>query len=301
MRFVCPSCAASNRVPDKCAGLTIVCRRCKAQVTVPGTRDVPTRPWYTSIQWLAIVIVEFVALVALITTAVSLARRTPPEGLPLVAGPADADPQVAAPGRTLVIEWPTDSQAVGGWFRVTSQTVALVTQAGRSQALAVRAADRPWPASVFEATTPVDPAPVVPSLEVDIPPDYGLAGETVSLQASVGIEYPARARPGDPVRVQQAVVQHQQSFPIATDEQRKRLDNYLWQGSAFRIALFWCVLSVVGLPIAATLLAQRQISITCPKCGRVTTATFYHEGGNYYVSPCPHRGGRPTGAENEKR
>jgi len=297
VKFVCPSCAATNRVPDKCAGITIICRKCKTQVNVPGDSNQPTRSWLTSPGWVAVAAVEAAALIAVAVVAVLLARSAPPEGLPLVENATGGPPQLAAPGGTLVAEWDAKQQATGGHFRLTDQDVSLVGPSGRTQAVTVLAADKPWPDSLLESPPQAEPTPLFISLELHLPSRPQLAGQRVRLRASVVVEYPAPQPSGDALAIQRTTVLHERELVMATPEQQATFAAYLGRLTVLRWLVFLSAMVAIGVPIGAASLAQRRISIMCPKCGRGTTAVFYHEGGDYYVSPCPHRGGRLTDAE----
>jgi len=264
---------------------------------LPPVQDAdPVRSWITSPRWATIVGLGLLSIVALVVAAVMLGRREPPEGLPFV-GSVGGEPQLAVPGDTLVVEWEAEQQSSGGYFRITSQTVSLVRGSGRPQALAVRGADRPWPGSLLEGAEAPGPTPILISLELDVPQEYTLSGSRVSLQASVEISFPARTKPGGPLEVQRATVRHERSFVVATEAQGNEFAAWKRRGSALRWLVFGCAALVIAIPIGAGALAQQHVTMKCPKCGRTTEATFYHEGGEYYVSPCPHRGGRPTEAE----
>lgn len=291
MRFVCPSCAAGNRVPDKCAGITIICRRCKTQITVPGSAARPGRSWLASPRWLAIVGLEVVSLVALIVTAVMLLRRGVPAGLPLVEE-AGGKPQVAVPGGSLALEWEGDLESAGGYYRVASANVSLV-RGGRPMPLGQpAAADNPWPPDVLERNEAPEPRPIALTLTVPLPPEYTLSGQRVTLQASVEVSLLVETQPDRPLAVQQTTVRREWSFVVATDAQGAEFAAWQWHGRLLRWLAIACAALVVGVPIGATALAQQRVTIKCPECGRTTQAVFYFEGGDYYVSPCPHRGTR---------
>ena len=297
MNFVCPSCAASNRVPDKAAGIVIICRRCKTQVTAPGDPNRKARPWFTSPRWMLIILLELAAVSALVAAVLLVVRRELPAGIPLIE--TAGAPQVAVPGGTLRFEWQADQEAVGGYHRFTSQNVSLLRPGIPPRAVAVRGEERPWPESLLEAESLPDAKPVRIALELEMPAEYALSGQRVTLQAAIGIEYPGRATPEAAPALQEAMVGHQETFVVATEAEGHAFQEWRTGGKVLHGLVIGCALLAVVIPIAAVALAQQRISIMCPKCGRGCAAVFYHEGGEIYISPCPHRGGPRTDAYDD--
>jgi len=293
VRFVCPSCAASNRVPDKCAGLTIICRRCKTQINVPDDAGRRSRSWIASPRWLAILTLELLSLVALVVVIVMLARRKPPGGLPIVEGAGGA-PQLAVPGGPLRLEWESELQAADGHFRVDSANVLLV-RGHRPRPLGQpEARDRPWTPELLEGDRPPALRPVVVSLTFVLPAGYTLSGQRVAVQAAVHVSFPTRSDSDGPLTVEQATLRREVPFVVATEAQGNAFDAWERQGTVLRWLAFACGALVIGIPVAAGAVAQQRVTIKCPDCGRTTEATFYHEGGEVFISPCPHRGHRPA-------
>lgn len=289
MRFVCPSCAAGNRVPDKAAGLTIICRRCKTQITIPGDPNRPTRSWITSPRWLGIIGLELVFLAGLAVTGTVLYRRQPPEDLPLVETAHD-EPQVAVPGKKLDLAWETNQESAGGYYRLDSATVSLVSGRRPFAVGEPEATDKDWPADLLESENLPAPRPIVPSLTITIPEQYTLSGQRVTLQASVEVSFPAPAGSGGAPQVRTATLRHEQSFVVATESQGHAFASWAVQGRMLRWLAMACGAFVIGIPIGAGALAQQRVTLKCPQCSRTTEVTFYHDGGDFYMSPCPHRG-----------
>jgi len=293
VRLVCPSCVASNRVPDKCAGLTIICRCCKTQINVPEDAGRRPRSWVTSPRWLTILTLELLSLVALVVVVVVLTRREPPGGLPIVEGAGGA-PQLAVPGGSLRLEWESELQAADGHFRVDSADVSLV-RGHRPRPLGQpEVTDRPWPPELLEADPPPALRPVVVGLTLALPAEYTLSGQRVAVQAAVRVSFPTRSDGGGPLTVKQATLRREVPFVVATEAQGNAFDAWERQGTLLRWLAFACGALVIGIPVAAGALAQQRVTIKCPDCGRTTEVTFYHEGGEVFISPCPHRGHRPA-------
>ena len=296
MRFICPSCAAGNRVPDKLAGVTMICRRCRTQITVPGDPNRRARSWISSPRWLSIIGLELACVAALAAAAVMLVRREPPRDLPLVESPVSGKPQVAVPGRALRVEWKTDRRSAGGYYRILGANVALVRAGGPPLALGEpQAKENPWPEGLLESGQAGEPTPLALSLRVLLPQEYTLSGQRVTLQASVQVQYLASASAGGSLKVTDAAVRHERAFVVANEHQGEVFASWVGHGTMLRWLLLGCAALSVIVPVAAGALAQQRISIMCPKCGRGTTAVFYHDGGDYYVSPCPHHGSRAAG------
>lgn len=294
MNFVCPSCAASNRVPDKAAGITLICRRCRTQVTAPGDPNRKARSWLASPRWLLIVLLELLAIGALAAAVVLRVGGKPPEDIPLVEG-ADS-PQVAVPGGTLRFAWQTEVQAAGGHFQFTTQDVSLVRPGVPPRALAVRSADSPWPDELLSGGNPPAVTPIRIELEVDLPGEYALSGQRVTLRTALGVKYPGRATPDAALTLETAAVQRQDAFVVATEAEGGAFAKWTHDREVLLWVIIGCAVLAAAIPLGAVALAQQRVSIMCPKCGRGCTAVFYHEGGEIYISPCPHRSGRRTEA-----
>lgn len=307
MIAICPSCAASNYCPETAAGLTLCCRRCKTQVSVgdppPGAR--PPR-WYATPFWLAVCLAELAAAAALAACIALLARSTPPENLPML-GPeiTGAGPILPAPGTFVTLSWQTALSSAGGFYRVDGQRLSLtnlpqspnpreVTGQAEVEDVAVR--QKPWPPDILSSAPAPEAQPIVLEFRLRLPEDYELAGTQVTLSAAANLEYPGSAEPGAPLSLLRSRVSREWSLTLATRRQQEALARHLrgraWlQAGAIVFGLF-----IPAIAFAAGLLAQRGLSIQCPKCGRITIATYYLGGSKLHISPCPHHGTRPVEA-----
>ena len=291
LRFVCPSCAASNSCPDAVAGLTIVCRKCFTQITVPeAPKEQPASWWLRYPYWTAVALVELLALGGSVALAVLLAVRHPPRDLPLLdPHEAGSTACLAAPGSTVTLAWQTDVQASGGYFRVAGQTVTL-DRPGRPQLQGVKVRSNPWDPRVFRPDQPPPMKPIALSLQVPLPADEALAGERITLHLVVLLEYWGRSSPASPVTVQEGSVARDWSFAVATKEEQAIFARYLRRGTLARWGIAACAFVMFAVGIGAWLLARRHLNVRCPQCGRVTAATFYVGGRTARMSRCPHKG-----------
>jgi len=172
---------------------------------------------------------------------------------------------------------------------VVAQNVTLASEATQPQLDGVVVADNPWPAALLDGSRTLPPRPISPSVEVRLPPDLVREGEPVALRVILSIEYPVRAASGDGVELMRAEVRRDWTLRVATERDRDVLGRYLSAQTWLRRGIFASVAFMVFLAFGAMLFAQRRLSIVCSKCGRVTTGSYYHEGGTLSVSPCPHR------------
>ena len=288
MRIVCPSCAVTNRLPDQWAGRTFVCRKCRTLVTAPGTpggRRV--RSWVTSGGWLAVVVGELL-LAAAAVVVIILSQAKPPAGLPLVAGPAEVPLQMAAPGKSIALEWPTEIESLGGHYRVASHNVHLFDAQGRAQVFEIRFADDMWPLGFLELPDPPPPKPVTLRIEVKLPLSEELAGTTVRLAGPAAVDYVEAGKDGRPQRARQKNVEREATLAVATPGQEAALERYLTRRTATRWWVFASVMAFLFLGVVACACAQKRVMVICPKCGRATESIYYFEGGEAYISPCPH-------------
>lgn len=294
MLVVCPSCAASNYCPEMAAGLTVCCRKCKTQVTLPETPGKPPPRWYATRYWLVAAGALLAALAGLALCLVALATGRPPKNLPLLQDPeVVGGPALAVPGAPVRLRWQTDLESAGGLFRVVGQTVTL-TDMGQLDGRDVAVRQRGWTHEVFQPGRAPAAQPIVLEFQILLPDDEMLEGQTVSLKVIASLEYPARTQPDGPVSVQSGAVAREWTFPVATRPEAAAFRGYLRLRGALRAgAVFFAALAlVVGL--AAGLLAHRHINIQCPDCGRVTLASYYPGGRKLHWSPCPHKGSRPV-------
>jgi hypothetical protein len=287
VRIVCPSCAVTNRLPDQWAGRTFVCRKCSTLVTAPEIPGVRVRSWATSGGWLAIVGAELV-LAAVVAAVVVLSLAKPPAGLPLVPGLADGRVQLAAPGKSVVLEWPTGLESAGGHFRVAFHNVRLFDSHDRALVFGIRIADDPWPSGFLEQGEPPPAKPVTLHVEIDLPAVEGLAGTAVRLSGPTAIDYVEAGKEGSPPRVQRKSVPHESPLVVATPEQEAAFERYAARRAITRWAIFGSVMAFLFVGVAACALAQKRVMVICPKCGRATESIYYYEAGEAYISPCPH-------------
>ncbi|MBM4037202.1 MAG: hypothetical protein FJ290_01700 [Planctomycetes bacterium] len=296
MTIVCPSCAATNSCPDAAAGLTVCCRKCKTQVTLPEAPEARAPRWHATRYWRGVLLAEVLALAGLVACILLYTRGRPPAGLPLLPpGLADSADGLAQPGDLLTLEWATNIESANGSHTIEGQRLVLCGSGERElREVAVR--QERWTHEVFQPDAAPDMEPVVLELQVRLPDAPELVGESVALRAAADIEYPGRARPGGPVTVQRAAVTGEWKFAFATIEQQKTLARYTrgrgWTQAG--IVLFAAMIPAVGF--AAGLFAHRHLSIQCPKCSRITIATYYLGGTRLRISPCPHYGTRPVEA-----
>jgi hypothetical protein len=292
---ICPSCAASNVCPDAAAGLTICCRRCKTQISLPP--DAPeggrTR-WFLSRYWLAMILAELVAVGGALVCIERFVHARPPADLPFLAPSDTGRPaQLATAGGLLPLRWRADCQSAGGFFGVIGQNITLVGFT-ETQLREVQVSDNRWPAALFESPQPPPAEPLVLDLLMRLPDDENLLGERVSLKIAVNVEYPSPPRPGTAMSIRQETLRRDWSFVVATRGDRARLAGYERGRGWLRTGAIACGVLAVVVALAAGLLAQRQIAVQCPKCGRVTNATYTLGGNRLQMSSCPHKGSRPV-------
>jgi len=287
--FVCPSCVATNYCPDTLAGFTIVCRKCKTQITVPEPSGERPAWWRRHPYWAVVGLIELLAVAALAGAIVLLTVTPPPGDVPLLdAGSGGSSPRIAAPGGLVALEWRTDQESAGGYFTVTGQNITL-EHTTQPQLDRVQVRDNPWPYVVFQDGQAPPPEPILLSLQMRLPNDESLSGERVTLRMVVNIEYPRPAQAAGPAGLQQATLRREWSFVVATEAQRASFARYLRQLAWLRGIAWACGVLVLLVGLAAVLFAQRQVSVMCPKCGRVTAATYFSGGRRISMSPCPHK------------
>lgn len=288
MRIVCPSCAVTNRLPDQWQGRTFVCRKCSTLVTAPALPGARIRPWVRSKGWLAVLAAEAVLAAAAVAFVGPLLAK-PPAGLPLVPGPVEGLLQMAVPGKTLALEWPTRLESLGGHFSVTSDNnVRLFNAQGHALIFVMRIADSPWPAGLLERPEPPPAGPVTLPVEIDLPTIGELAGTTVRLAGPTVIEYIEPGSDGRPPRVRKASLDHDSLLTVATPAQESALERYQTRRVCARWETFLAVMAFLLVGAAASALAQKYMMVICPQCGRATEAAYYFEAGRVYVSNCPH-------------
>jgi hypothetical protein len=288
VKLVCPSCAVSLRIPDQWTGQTFICAKCGTQVTAPERSKTPPRSWLASPGWVAVVLGELLLLAVVGFLAVAFARDRPPEGVPVLRGPTDGPPQVAAPGRSALIEWRDGREAVGGHFRVLRQDLRVLDRQGSPIAAGVRLGSNFWPEALLREADPPPTRPITLIFELDLPADERLAGEPLRLVASLGLEYAEPAKDAGPVQLRQATVACELPFVVATREEAAALDAHVRGRRRLGRALFGSAVAAVMVAVLTVALAQKRLTVICPKCGRATQATYTHEAGELYVSKCPH-------------
>ncbi len=94
--------------------------------------------------------------------------------------------------------------------------------------------------------------------------------------------------------LQQCRVSREWAFTVATHSQQDAYDQHLLGRGWLRAGSIVLGVLLIAIPFAAGLLAQRSISVQCPKCSRITVATYHLGGSKLYMSPCPHHGSRPV-------
>jgi len=278
------------------AGLTICCRKCLSQVTLPPADGARPPRWFATRYWLTAVLAELAALAAVAACLFALSRIRPPDGVPLlVADEVSGIPTIAAPGALLAFRWQTGLESAGGHFHVRGHTVTL-TGFGQLDPSCVGVRERRWPRAALEAGHAPPMRPVVLEVHVRLPDDEMLGGETVSLRIGVRLDYLGPKRPAAPVAVLTGSVERKWKFTVPTTPQRARYARYQRARAWLRAGAI--VFAAAGLAVAlgAALLARRTITVQCPKCGRITLATYYPGGTSLHISPCPHQDSRPVPA-----
>lgn len=295
MVVICPSCAASNTCPDAAAGLTICCRRCRTQISLPPEAPEGGRTrWFLSRYWLVMILAELLALGGALVCIERFAHAKPPADLPFLDPNETGRPaQLATANGILPLRWRTDRESAGGYFGVVGQNITLVGFT-ETQLREVQVSENRWPAALFQSPQPPPSEPLVLGLLMRLPDDENLLGERVTLKVAMNVEYPRQAQPGKAMSLRQETLRRDWSFVVATRVDRARLARYERGRGWLRTGAIGCGALAVVVALAAVLLAQRQIAVQCPKCGRVTNATYTLGGNRLQVSPCPHKGSRPV-------
>lgn len=293
MIVICPSCAASNSCPESAAGLTICCRRCKTQITLPEASGSPP-PWYNTRYWLAVALVELLALAGLALCAWVFFRGKVPASLPVLRPEETGGPlTLPAPGTVLTLRWEPDLRSAGGHFTVEGQTVTLRgSESAEIPDVVVR--QKRWSHEVFEPGQAPAAQPIALEFQVQVPDDPLLAGEKVTLRIAANVEYPGWSRADGLVTLQSTPVAREWTFAIATTRQREAFARYRRGRWWLRVGMIALGVAVLGIALAAGPLAQRHLSVQCPKCGRITICAYYLGGRRLYMSACPHKGSRPV-------
>jgi len=295
VRFICPSCAKTNYCPDSIAGLSIVCRRCKTQITVPDPPEGGPKSWVHSRYWVSILVLEALAIVVGGVLAVCFVSFGPPSGLPLLGAESGGGSRLAVAGRPVPLEWDTGLKSAGGHFSVVGQNVAITSTPIPTPLRDVQVGNNPWDYEVFQPGRAPRARVLRLALEVGLPNDAELAGQEATLHLVVDLEYPGWATPGGPVSLQRGTVERDWSFTVATKKQQKTFAWYRRTRAGLKWGLIAASVVILAIGLAAAIFAQQHLNVTCPKCGRVTTAHFRIGGRDLYISPCPHKDSRPVG------
>jgi hypothetical protein len=295
VKFGCPSCVVTIRCPDKCAGLTILCPKCKTQVTVPGVPgEAETRSWLTSRGWQAVLAVGALAIIGFVVSLAVLLLAGEPGGS-AAFGPLDGPaPAVARLGETYLLEWKTPLEPPGGYFRVTGLSVQMELPDHASLLIPAQAEDNPWPASlVGESEGPPSRAIRRVRLHLTLPTDEALRRQRVTLRVEAGLEHLHQAPRGSPLAVRTETLDCRQPLLLAGEEDLAALQQATHASGALRWVVFGSamVILIVGMGVYTS--GRRRITIMCPHCGRAAPVYYTHEKGDYTVSPCPHRNAGP--------
>lgn len=288
MQFSCPSCIAVNRCPATCAGLTIICRRCKTQINVPEVAgEKKGQPWYTSHGWLAVAVVETLAVAGLIISAAFfLAGRLSGSE----AGNPPENALLLRPGQHQMVEWPTAVEAPGGYFRLAEPRVILSLDGGEPLELDAQGEDRPWPPSLVGTRDPLSARPLERfRVHFTAPDASALDGRRFALHVQATLQRLKRQRQDAALEVHTRPIAHD-----ATAYIRGKGESAKAGAGWLRWVVFGCALVAAGVAIGSYVLGQKLVTIMCPNCGRAAPAYYYHEKGDYKVSPCPHSNAGPT-------
>lgn len=283
---------AANRCPDKYAGLTIICRRCKTQINVPeSSHGAGTRPWFTSPGWLAVALVELLAAAGFVVSLVVLLTASGP------AAPSGdgAAPTLASVGKTLLVEWHPSLTTPGGYFKITKPSVALELSGRPAVAVAAQVEDNPWPTLLVGDTDGLPDRTVKHlRLHVDIPSANGLRGRRATLRVDAELEHLYQPKPGAALVVRTQEVHHEQALFLADSADLASMDRQKRLRGVLRYVVFGCALIILAVGIGAYVFGQKRVTIMCPKCGRAAPVLYYHERGECKISPCPHSNTAPT-------
>jgi hypothetical protein len=273
--------------------MTVCCRKCKTQITLPEAPDARMPPWYATRYWIAVVVAGGLLLASLAACILLHARSRAPEGLPLLhpelAG--GGGPRLATPGAPLTLRWTAGRESAGGCFAIEGQRVALFAPDERElPEVALR--QKRWSHGVFKPDQAPAFRPIALEFRVRLPQDLGFEGTQAVLRVSANVEYPGRAAPGGPVTLQRASVTREWAFTFATLEQQVALSRHLRARRWTQAGAIVSAVLFVALGVAAGLFAHRHLGVQCPKCGRTSVATYYLGGSKLHISACPHYGSR---------
>jgi hypothetical protein len=277
--------------------LTILCPKCKTQVTVPplpGGAGTP-RPWYTSRGWQAVLVATGLALAGLVASLVLLltAERSESFG---DAPESDGDgPAVAYLGAALVLECDAPVSVPGGYFRLVRPGGRLEVAGRDPLPVEARGEENPWPASL-EGTADPPPSRRVNGVRflVTIPSQGGLAGRRAMLRVAGEMEYLHQTEAGAPLTVRRQPVGRARDVFLAADEAHAARARAPRSRSVLRGLVFGFAMALLALGVGAYVFGQKVVTLMCPRCNRAAPAYYSHEKGAYRLSPCPHRNAGPT-------
>jgi hypothetical protein len=269
--------------------MTIICRRCKTQVNVPEAPGGKKRqPWYTSRGWLAVAIVETLAVAGLLVAGAffltgqlsSSGSNRPPENAILLE-----------PGQHRMVEWSAAVETPGGYFRLAKPRVTLSVAGEDPVELDAQAEERPWPPSLVGQREEL-PARELQHfrLHFTVPDDATLGSGTLSLRAQATLKHLKRQEQDDGAfQVHAEPVSHE-----ATAYLPGKTAGATAGAAGLRWVVFGCALVAAAVAVGSYVFGQKLVTIMCPNCGRAAPAYYYHEKGGYKVSPCPHSNAGPT-------
>ena len=290
VRFSCPSCVAVNRCPDKCAGMTIICRKCRTQINVPEMPGrVQTRSWIASRGWQGVVAVGVLAVAGFVTSLAILlvsGARGPVGDSNDTKGERRRKVEL---GTVVQLRWDAALTAPGGYYRLSSPRATLAPDGQAARPLAVQVEDHPWPASlVGEADVPPPRAVAQFRVHLALPSDESLHGLKAAVRFHATLQCLHQPQPGLPLAVATREIERRQPLLLAGPQ--GPLSGR--QGASARRLLRWAVFgfAVVMLAVGLGVLVFRQklVTIMCPDCGRAAPAYYTHERGDYKVTACPH-------------
>jgi len=294
LKFICPSCAAANSVPDAAAGYTITCRQCKTEITIPELDRPPVHGLGTTYWRVAAAIEAVLVAGAALVWGLFLASG-PPAGLPLVGSP----PRLVAPGRQVTLRWRSGLESAGGYFELAASRVRLVCNGRVMDLRGARVAEKRWDFPIFEHGRTPPPEPLVVELSAWLPGDAELAGRQATIEATLGVEYPGWPKPGGEPRLMRTSLSHQWTFTLATPSEEAAYSAWRWRGVWLRLAGSAVAVLALAAPVVAWLKARRVLNVLCPECGRVAVVRYLWGARRFDLTPCPHYGQRLPESRDE--